>query len=97
MTTAPVATNCQKDGTFINVKPFCIAPRVKAPMSEPRRVALAAKQTRATNHSRANRLQLEPVTANGFGGANSADEDETRNARKQTRDGNKHRSLRGRC
>src|SRR5580700_3497617 len=35
ITTTPVATSCQKDGTFSNVKPFCIAPNVSAPIREP--------------------------------------------------------------
>src|ERR1700719_2158291 len=36
MTTTPVATSCQKDGTFNNVKPFCIAPKVRAPIRDPK-------------------------------------------------------------
>jgi hypothetical protein len=35
MTTTPVAKNCQKEGTFRSVSPFRIAPRVRAPTTEP--------------------------------------------------------------
>ena len=85
MTTTPEATYCQKDGTFISVRPFCSPPRVSAPISEPSGFADAAEQTGAADHRRADRLQFEAAAADRLGRTDAGDQHEAGDARKHAR------------